>query len=50
MLRAADGITPLGIILLIVLHLMVLLNYIVAPRSSTVAISKGKHISGGAEL
>ncbi|MCR5821151.1 MAG: hypothetical protein K6F94_09450 [Bacteroidaceae bacterium] len=49
-LRVADGITPLGLILLILLHLMVLLNYFVAPRSSVVPISKGKYVSGGADL
>ena len=51
MLRGADGSTPLGWILYVVLHLLVLLNYFVASRSSFVGPRQNtKQPTGGLDL
>ena len=51
MLRGADGSTPLGWILYVVLHLLVLLNYLVASRSSFVGPHQNsKQPTGGLDL
>ena len=51
MLREADGSTPLGWVLYVVLHLLVLLNYFVASRSSFVGPRQNsKQPTGGLDL
>ncbi len=47
-LRETDGNTVLGWIIYVIINMLVLLNYIVAPRSGIVGPSKGE--IGGAEL
>ena len=49
-LRQSDGNTPLGWIIYIVLHLLVLLNYAVASRSVTIGPGGGRHTSSDHDL
>ncbi len=50
MLRSSDGSTILGWIIFIVLNLLVLLNYAVAPRTGFVGPTNRKNPSGGLDL
>ena len=50
MLHNADGNTPLGWIIYVVLNLLVLLNYLVAERSAFVGPTKRKGDTGGLDL
>lgn len=50
MLRNSDGSTIMGWVIYIVLHLLVLLNYVVAQRSSFVGPTKRHDQSGGLDL
>lgn len=50
MLRNSDGNTPLGWIIYILLNLLVLLNYVVAPRTMVVGPRAGKSTTGGMDL
>jgi len=50
MLRSSDGSTILGWIIFIVLNLLVLLNYAVAPRTGFVGPTNRKTPSGGLDL
>ena len=50
MLRYSDGNTALGWILYIILNLLILLNYVVAPRTGFVGPTNRKTPSGGLDL